>query len=114
MMFYDEILQTVIETIGAANLTDFSFALAGNGMASLIDAFGKPADDGTPLIATDDATGSLLMTMPRYDATPAYPTVSDPNEPAGERSGVRRGAHGRRGRVPVHVLRAGLHRPERD
>ena len=80
MEFYDEVPQTVIETISAANLTDFSFALAGNELASLIDAFGKPADDGTPLIATDDATGSLLMTMPRYDATPAYPTVSDPNE----------------------------------
>ena len=30
MEFYDEILQTVIETIKPANLTDFSFALAGN------------------------------------------------------------------------------------
>lgn len=80
MEFYDEIPQTVIQTISAANLTDFSFALEGNELASLIDAFGEPAADGTPLIATDDATGNLLMSMPRYDATPGYPTVSDPNE----------------------------------
>lgn len=80
MNFYDEIPQTVIKTISAANVTDFTIALEGNELASLIDAFGKPSDDGTPLIATDDATGNLLMSMPRYDATPAYPTVSDSNE----------------------------------
>jgi hypothetical protein len=80
MEFYDEVPQTVIETISAANLTDFSFALSGNELANLIDAFGKPDPDGTPLIATTDSTGSLLVSMPRYDATPAYPTVSDPNE----------------------------------
>lgn len=80
MEFYDEIPQTVIKTISAANLTDFNFVLEGNELASLIDAFGKPAADGTPLIATNDGTGNLLMSMPRYDATPAYPTVSDFNE----------------------------------
>ena len=80
MEFYDEIPQTVIQTISAANLTDFSFALTGNDLASLIDAFGKPALDGTPLIATNDGTGNLLVSMPRYDATPGYPTVSDSNE----------------------------------
>lgn len=80
MEFYDEIPQTVIKTISAANLTDFTIALEGNELASLIDAFGKPAADGTPLIATNDGTGGLLMSMPRYDATPAYPTVSDFNE----------------------------------
>lgn len=80
MEFYDEIPQTVIKTISAANLTDFNFVLEGNDLASLIDAFGKPSVDGTPLIATNDGTGNLLMSMPRYDATPAYPTVSDFNE----------------------------------
>lgn len=80
MNFYDEVPQTVIKTISAANLTDFTVALEGNELASMIDAFGKPADDGTPLIATNDGTGGLLMSMPRYDATPAYPTVSDSNE----------------------------------
>lgn len=80
MEFYDEIPQTVIETISAANLTDFSFALEGNELGNLIDAFGKPDPDGTPLIATNNSVGSLLVSMPRYDATPAYPTVSDPNE----------------------------------
>ena len=61
-------------------LTDFSFALEGNELGNLIDAFGKPDPDGTPLIATTNSVGSLLMSMPRYDATPAYPTVSDFNE----------------------------------
>lgn len=80
MNFYDEVPQTVIKTISAANLTDFTVALEGNELASMIDAFGKPSDDGTPLIATNDGTGNLPFSMPRYDATPAYPTVSDFNE----------------------------------
>jgi hypothetical protein len=80
MEFYDEIPQTVVKTISAANVTGFEIGLEGSDLASLIDAFGKPAVDGTPLIVTEDATGNLLMSMPRSDATPAYPTVSDPNE----------------------------------
>ena len=70
MEFYDEIPQTVIQTISAANLTDFSFKLSGNELANLIDAFGKPSDDGTPLIATDDANAGVHAPVRRDAGLP--------------------------------------------
>jgi hypothetical protein len=77
--FYDEIPQTVIKVISEAEVTDFGITYDGNSLANLIDAYGRPADDGTPLIVTEDYSG-LIFDIPRYDATPSFPTVSDPVE----------------------------------
>src|SRR3546814_7970170 len=49
------------------HLTDFKFTMDGNGLANLVDAFGQPAEDGTPLIETY-WPGGTFVNMPRYDA----------------------------------------------
>src|SRR3546814_6500155 len=58
------------------HLTDFKFTMDGNGLANLVDAFGQPAEDGTPLIETY-WPGGTFVNMPRYDAAPTFDTVSD-------------------------------------
>lgn len=78
MEFYDEIPQTVVKTISAANLTDFSVNLEGKDIGNLADAMGAADLDGVRLIATNNAAGDLAASMPRYDATPVFDTVSDP------------------------------------
>lgn len=77
--FYDVIPQTVIKTVSWPDLTDFKVRYDGNALGNLVDAFGEPAADGSVLIATEDYSG-LLFDIPRYDATPSYPTTSDPVE----------------------------------
>lgn len=57
------------------HLNDFKFRMDGNGLANLVDAFGQPADDGTPLIETF-WPGGTVANMPRYDAAPTFDTVS--------------------------------------
>src|SRR3546814_3949113 len=58
------------------HLTDFKSTMDGNGLANLVDAFGQPAEDGTPLIETY-WPGGTFVNMPRYDAAPTFDTVSD-------------------------------------
>ena len=89
MTFYDEIPQTVVKTISAKGLTDFQVKLEGNDLANLIDAFGKPSEDGTPLISTNLPANDGFL-MPRYDATPSFPTVSDPVDLAENAAGYDR------------------------
>lgn len=57
------------------HLNDLNFAMDGNELANLVDAFGQPADDGTPLISTA-WSGSTFVSMPRYDAAPSFDNVS--------------------------------------
>lgn len=57
------------------HLTDLNFTMDGNDLANLIDAFGRPDDDGTPLIETF-WTGGTIASMPRYDAAPTYDTIT--------------------------------------
>lgn len=56
------------------HLTDLTLNLDSNGLANQIDAFGDPAADGTPLIATQDSPVSF---EPRYDAAPSFPGVTN-------------------------------------
>jgi hypothetical protein len=58
------------------HLTDLKFSMDGNELANLVDAFGEPAEDGTPLIQTF-WTGGTFVNMPRYDAAPSFDGVSD-------------------------------------
>lgn len=76
MNFYDEIPQTAVKTISAANVQDFKVSLEGKDLANLIDAMGQADIDGIRPIATSGYS-ALLISMPRYDATPVYDTVSD-------------------------------------
>lgn len=57
------------------HITDLSFAMDGNDLANLVDAYGRPAADGTPLVETF-WTGGTIANMPRYDAAPTYDTVT--------------------------------------
>lgn len=57
------------------HLTDLNFTMDGNDLANLVDAYGRPAADGTPLIETF-WTGGTIANMPRYDAAPTYDTVT--------------------------------------
>jgi hypothetical protein len=75
MSFRDEWFQvTPFPVIAWHHLTDLKFTMDGNGLANLVDAFGDPAADGTPLIETF-YTGTLAS-MPRYDAAPTFDGVS--------------------------------------
>lgn len=57
------------------HLTDLNFTMDGNDLANLIDAYGRPAADGTALVETF-WTGGTIANMPRYDAAPTYDTVT--------------------------------------
>lgn len=57
------------------HLTDLDFVMDGNELANLVDAFGQPNEDGTPLIETF-WTGGTFVDMPRYDAAPSFDNVS--------------------------------------
>jgi hypothetical protein len=57
------------------HLTDLKFDMDGNELANLVDAFGEPDADGTPLISTF-WTGGTIADMPRYDAAPTFDGVT--------------------------------------
>lgn len=75
MSFTDDWVQASIPRISWHHITDLKVMLDGNGLANQIDAFGEPFDDGTANIAT---ANSPFGFRPRFDAAPAFPTVSDP------------------------------------
>lgn len=76
MLFRDTWFQdSPFPVISWHHLTDVKFSMDGNGLANLVDAFGEPAADGTPLIQTF-WTGGTFVNMPRYDAAPTFDTVS--------------------------------------
>lgn len=59
------------------HITDIpTFMMDGNETANLVDAFGEPDEDGTPLIVTY-WPGSTFADMPRYDAAPTFENVSN-------------------------------------
>lgn len=74
MTFRDTWLQTVIPRIAWHHLTDLQIYLDGNGLANQIDAFGDPEADGTARIAT---ANSPFPFLPRFDAAPAFPGVTN-------------------------------------
>ena len=76
MQFSNEWEQdTPFPVIAWHHLSDLKFNMDGNGLANLVDAFGEPAEDGTPLISTS-WPGGTFVSMPRYDAAPTFDTVS--------------------------------------
>ncbi len=76
MLFRDTWFQgSPFPVIAWHHLTDLKFTMDGNGTANLVDAFGEPAADGTPLIQTF-WPGGTFGSMPRYDAAPTFDTVS--------------------------------------
>lgn len=78
MNFRDTWFQaTPFPVIAWHHLTDLDFVMDGNELANLVDAFGQPAEDGTPLISTA-WTGGTFVDMPRYDAAPSFDNVSVP------------------------------------
>lgn len=66
---------TPFPVIAWHHMNDLKFGMDGNDLANMIDAFGEPAADGTPLIETF-WPGGTIANMPRYDAAPTYDTVS--------------------------------------
>src|SRR3546814_3985869 len=74
------------------HLTDFKFTMDGNGLANLVDAFGQPAEDGTPLIETY-WPGGTFVNMPRYDAAPTFDTVSRSEEHTSELQSLMRSSY---------------------
>lgn len=90
MSFSDEWLQDEpFPVIAWHHLNDLSFDMDGNGTANLVDAFGDPLEDGTPLIETAWA-GSTYGDMPRYDAAPTFDGVSVPSTLSDHAHGYRR------------------------
>lgn len=67
---------TPFPVIAWHHLTDLNFRMDGNETANLIDAYGQPDVDGTPLIETF-WPGGTIAGMPRYDAAPTFDTVSE-------------------------------------
>lgn len=57
------------------HMYDLNFTMDGNEIANLVDAFGEPDPDGTPLIETF-WTGGTVANMPRYDAAPTFDGVT--------------------------------------
>lgn len=57
------------------HMTDLNFTMDGNDLANLVDAYGRPAADGTALVETF-WPGGTIANMPRYDAAPTYDTVT--------------------------------------
>lgn len=75
MRFSDEVEQFGdIKTIEWSQMTDLKLGLDANEIANVIDAFGEPAADGTPLIFT--APNPAAAFLPRFDAAPTFPGVS--------------------------------------
>jgi hypothetical protein len=73
--FFDELTQpSPAKFITWDHLTDFTLNLDSNGLASQIDAFGDPAEDGTARIAT---ANSPFSDVPRFDAAPAFQGVEN-------------------------------------
>jgi hypothetical protein len=66
---------TPFPVIAWHHLTDLQFSMDGNELANLVDAFGEPDTDGTPLIQTFWPAGTFAS-MPRYDAAVTFDGVS--------------------------------------
>lgn len=66
---------TPFPVIAWHHMYDLSFTMDGNEIANLVDAFGEPLADGTPLIETF-WPGGTVADMPRYDAAPTFDGVT--------------------------------------